>query len=41
MRPLHVALLEPYYGGSHAAFADTLGLHSGHRIDLLTHLVQN
>jgi len=33
---LNVALLEPYYGGSHAAFVDTLRDHSRHRITLAT-----
>ena len=33
---LHVALLEPYYGGSHAAFVDTLVKHSRHRFTLAT-----
>ncbi len=36
MRTLRVAVLEPYYGGSHAAFADTLKARSRHRIELLT-----
>jgi len=36
VRILRVALLEPYYGGSHAAFADALKLRSRHRIELLT-----
>lgn len=33
---LNVAVLEPYYGGSHAAFVDTLRDHSHHRITLAT-----
>ncbi len=33
---LHVAVLEPYYGGSHAAFVDTIKLLSRHRITLVT-----
>ena len=33
--PLHIALLEPYYGGSHAAFVDTFVAHSKHRITLV------
>ena len=33
---LHVAILEPYYGGSHAAFVDTLAGHTRHRVTLVT-----
>ena len=33
---LNVALLEPYYGGSHAAFVDTWRLHSRHCMTLVT-----
>ncbi|MCH7995503.1 MAG: DUF3524 domain-containing protein, partial [Planctomycetes bacterium] len=33
---LNVAVLEPYYGGSHAAFVDTLVGHSRHRTCLAT-----
>lgn len=33
---LQVAVLEPYYGGSHAAFVNTLEQHSRHRITLLS-----
>ncbi len=35
-RSLHVAVLEPYYGGSHAAFVDTIKLLSRHRVTLVT-----
>ncbi len=35
-KTLHVAVLEPYYGGSHAAFVDAVKLHSRHRITLVT-----
>ncbi len=35
-RPLHVQVLEPYYGGSHAAFVDALRQHSRHRLDVVT-----
>ena len=35
-RILHVAVLEPYYGGSHAAFVDAIKLLSRHRITLVT-----
>jgi glycosyltransferase involved in cell wall biosynthesis len=34
---MDVLLVEPYYGGSHRAWADGLVQHSGHRIRLLTH----
>lgn len=33
---LNVAVLEPYYGGSHASFVDTLRAHSRHHITLAT-----
>jgi len=33
---LRVAILEPYYGGSHAAFVDTLVAHSRYRCTLVT-----
>ncbi len=33
---LNVALLEPYYGGSHAAFVDTLVRHSRHDMRVVT-----
>jgi len=33
---LNVLFIEPYYGGSHAAFADGLRAHSRHRVELLT-----
>ncbi len=33
--PINVLFLEPFYGGSHKAFADGLRLHSGHRVTLL------
>jgi len=33
---LRVALLEPYYGGSHATFVDCLRLHSRHHITAMT-----
>ena len=33
---LNVLFIEPYYGGSHAAFADGYRAHSRHRIELLT-----
>ena len=33
---LNVAVLEPYYGGSHAAFVDTLVGHSRHNICVAT-----
>lgn len=32
----HIVLLEPYYGGSHAVFADTWRHHSAHQITLVT-----
>ena len=32
-----VVLVEPYYGGSHRAWADGLVAHSGHEIHLVTH----
>ena len=32
-----VVLVEPYYGGSHKAWADGLVAHSGHEIHLVTH----
>ncbi len=35
-RSLHVAILEPYYGGSHAAFVDALIAGSRHRCTLST-----
>ncbi len=35
-RTLHVVVLEPYYGGSHAAFVDALKRRSRHRITLVT-----
>lgn len=35
-RPLHVVVLEPYYGGSHAAFVDTLAAHSRHNVTIVT-----
>ncbi len=35
-RRLNVAVLEAYYGGSHAAFVDTLKANSRHRITLVT-----
>jgi glycosyltransferase involved in cell wall biosynthesis len=34
---LHVVLVEPYYGGSHRAWADGLVVHSTHQIRLITH----
>ena len=33
-RPLNIAVIEPYYGGSHAAFVDTFVQHSRHRCHL-------
>ncbi len=36
IKTLNVVVLEPYYGGSHAAFVDTLKLHSRHRVALVT-----
>lgn len=33
---LRVLFLEPFYGGSHRAFADGLVAHSSHRIELHT-----
>jgi glycosyltransferase involved in cell wall biosynthesis len=33
---LSILFLEPFYGGSHRAFADGLAAHSRHRIDLVT-----
>ena len=32
----HIVVLEPYYGGSHAAFVDTFAEHSRHRITKVT-----
>lgn len=36
-RPARVVLVEPYYGGSHRAWADGLVAHSRHEIHLVTH----
>jgi len=36
MTELSIIFLEPFYGGSHRAFADGLRAHSRHHIDLLT-----
>lgn len=36
IKTLNVVVLEPYYGGSHAAFVDTLKLRSRHRVTLVT-----
>lgn len=33
---MHLAVLEPYYGGSHRAFVDTFIRHSRHQCELLT-----
>ncbi len=33
---MNILLLEPYFGGSHRAWAEGYARHSGHRIDLLT-----
>lgn len=33
---LHILLLEPFYGGSHQAFADGLKNHSRHQVEILT-----
>jgi glycosyltransferase involved in cell wall biosynthesis len=33
---LHILFLEPFYGGSHRAFADGLVAHSRHRVELVT-----
>ena len=35
-RLLEVAILEPYYGGSHATFVDTLAERSRHRISVVS-----
>ena len=35
--PLDVAVVEPWYGGSHRAWADGLVRHSRHRVRLVTH----
>lgn len=35
-RKLRVVILEPYYGGSHAAFVDVLAAHSRHECTLVT-----
>lgn len=35
-QPLRVAILEPYYGGSHAAFVDTVARHSRHQCTVAT-----
>lgn len=35
-RSLHIQILEPYYGGSHAVFVDVLRQHSRHRLDVVT-----
>jgi glycosyltransferase involved in cell wall biosynthesis len=35
-QPLNIWLLEPYYGGSHKAWADGYQAHSRHRVRLLT-----
>ncbi len=37
MPPLDVVLVEPYHGGSHAAWAEGLAAHSRHRVHLVTH----
>lgn len=34
--PIHILLLEPYYGGSHAAFVNTFCAHTKHRTTLVT-----
>jgi len=34
--PVHVAILEPYYGGSHRVFADTFAAHSRHQVSVAT-----
>lgn len=34
--PLHVAILEPYYGGSHRVFVDTFAAHSRHQVTVAT-----
>ncbi len=39
--PLNVLLVESFYGGSHAAFADGLARHSRHTITLVTLPAQN
>ena len=33
---LRIALVEPFFGGSHRAFAEGLARHSAHRVDLVT-----
>lgn len=35
-KPLHIVMLEPYYGGSHACFADMFTQHSRHNVELYT-----
>lgn len=35
-KTLHVAVLEPYYGGSHAAFVDAVARNSRHRCTVVT-----
>lgn len=35
-KPLHILLIEPFYTGSHKAWADQFKKHSAHHIDLLT-----
>lgn len=34
---MQVALVEPYYGGSHQAWADGYAARSSHEVRLLTH----
>ena len=34
---MHIALVEPYYGGSHKAWADGYAASSGHDVSLITH----
>ncbi len=36
LESLSIAVLEPYYGGSHAAFVDTLARHTRHNLTLAT-----
>ncbi len=36
MQPLNILFIEPFYGGSHKAFADELAQHSRHHIFLVT-----
>ena len=35
-KPLNIVVLEPYYGGSHAAFCDALETYSRHNVTLVT-----